>query len=70
MFWPFFYLDDFLDCFLVEHVTTNTVTGVGGIAHGRTSFKLLDNLIDEALLGVVRIDCNHVESVRIPFEGE
>lgn len=56
---PLFYLVDPFDCFLIEHVAADTVDGVGGVADHRAFTQCLRGLLDQAGLGVIRIDIKY-----------
>ena len=56
MFWPFFYLENPVDGLLVEDIATDSVHGIGGVADDAPMPEYGNGLVNQALLGVIRVD--------------
>jgi hypothetical protein len=55
VFWPFFYLEDPVDCLLVKDIATDAVHGIGGVADDPPLPEKSGHFVKQALLGIVRI---------------
>ena len=56
---PFLQSDNPLNCFRVEYVTADTVTGIGGVTDHRSLINLLHYAADQSELGIMGINLNY-----------